>query len=598
VPRIQTTAEGQKEEGFVITFSNTFTANALANQNLLNSIAAAESFIQSNWTNTVTISVKWDAQMEGINGTLAHNEFGTETGITFAQLTNALIAHGSPPANFPATDPSGGLNWTLPEAYARMLGIPGAPTGNPDDTVTLNTSYSWAYNGDVTGTLIHELSEGGMGRIGGLGFPQPKPGGTSLWSTMDLFRYNASHQHDYANGTDGLNTFFSIDGGTTLSSLSYHNQYDSLLNFFAGDTADFTTNDIFGTGTPGTALTFSNTDFQIMNALGWEVPGPSTITGEIFLHTGSGQNAFWLMNESVRQGSGTNLPFTGPTWQGKAFVDHDPSGPNFSDVLWQNDNGAVAIWQLQGATPVHQNNLGQNPGPTWHVEAAKDFDGNGVADVLLQNNNGALALWELQNTANGPNILNQFNIGQNPGPTWHAVAAGDFNGDGRAGILFFNDNGVSAAIWEMTPGGPAIGPNGVFTQQVNLPSTGSSTWKPVAVADFNGDGKDDIVWQNTNGTVAIWEMTANAAGAPVVKTNGQFNIDGTQSVGPSWHVVAARDFNNDGRADLLWQNDNGAIALWENFTEGPVGSFHASFTAQHNITPQPNPPGVLDWHIA
>jgi FG-GAP-like repeat len=258
----------------------------------------------------------------------------------------------------------------------------------------------------------------------------------------------------------------------------------------------------------------------------------------------------------------------------------------------------VAIWQLQGTTPINQNDLGQNPGPTWHVEAAKDFDGNTVADVLFQNDNGVVALWELQNTAGGPQILNQFNIGQNPGAGWHVAAAGDFNGDGRAGILFFNDNGLSAAIWEMNPNGPAIGPNGTFTQQVDLKSTGSPTWHAIAAADFNADGKDDILWQNTNGTVAIWEMTGDAAGnLTAVKANGEFNIDGTQFVGPTWHVVAARDFNNDSKADLLWQNDNGAIALWENFTEGPIGSFQASFTTQLNITPQPNPSGQLDWQI-
>jgi hypothetical protein len=310
--------------------------------------------------------------------------------------------------------------------------------------------------------------------------------------------------------------------------------------------------------------------------------------GKIFLHSDAGQNAYWLMNQSVRVGNGADLPFTGPTWHVKALVDYDPSGPDFSDLIWQNDNGAVAIWQLQGTTPVHQNNLGQNPGPTWHVQAAKDFDGNGVADLLFQNDNGALALWELQNTAGGPQILHQFNIGQNPGPTWHAVAAGDFNGDGRAGILLSNDNG-DRAIWEMNANGPAIGPNGIFTDQANLPPTGL-TWHPVAVGDFNGAGKDDIVWQNDNGAIAIWEMNGTAP-----KPNGQFNIN--QNPGPTWHVVAARDFNNDGKADLLLQNDNGAIALWENFTEGPLGSQHASFTTQLNITPQPNPPGVLDWHI-
>jgi hypothetical protein len=61
--------------------------------------------------------------------------------------------------------------------------------------------------------------------------------------------------------------------------------------------------------------------------------------------------------------------------------------------------------------------------------------------------------------------------------------------------------------------------------------------------------------------------------------------------------VAARDFNpNDNKAGILWQNDNGAIALWETFTEGPPGSGQATFTVQQNITPQPNP-GVLDWHV-
>ena len=310
--------------------------------------------------------------------------------------------------------------------------------------------------------------------------------------------------------------------------------------------------------------------------------------GHIFLYADSGASAYWDTDQNVRQGPGSNLPFTGPTWHERALIDYDNRGPDFSDVLWQNNNGAVAIWQMQGTNPVNQNNLGQNPGPTWHVTASGDFDGNTVSDVLLQNNNGALALWELQNSAGGPQILSQFDIGQNPGPTWHAVTAADFNDDGRAGILFRNDNGATA-IWEMNPTGPAIGPNGTFNDQGNLPSTGT-TWHPITAADFNGDGRADILWQNDNGSMAIWEMNDTAP-----RANGQFNIDGSQFFGPAWHAVAARDFNNDGRADILLQNDNGATALWENFTEGSGG--RASFTVQLDIAPQPNN-GHLDWHIA
>jgi hypothetical protein len=158
----------------------------------------------------------------------------------------------------------------------------------------------------------------------------------------------------------------------------------------------------------------------------------------------------------------------------------------------------------------------------------------------------------------------------------------------------FNDNNISAAIWEMKPGDPAIGPDGVFSEQVNLPSTGSPTWKAVAVADFAGAGTADILWRNDNGAVAIWEVTGTPDGQSIVtNVNRQFNI--TQTVDPSWKVVAARDFSNDGKAGILWQNDNGAIALWEHFTEGPGNQ--GTFIIQQNITPQPNPPGAHDWHI-
>jgi hypothetical protein len=32
------------------------------------------------------------------------------------------------------------------------------------------------------------------------------------------------------------------------------------------------------------------------------------------------------------------------------------------------------------------------------------------------------------------------------------------------------------------------------------------SWTPIRAADFNGDGKADILWQNTDGSLAIWLM--------------------------------------------------------------------------------------------
>jgi hypothetical protein len=49
-------------------------------------------------------------------------------------------------------------------------------------------------------------------------------------------------------------------------------------------------------------------------------------------------------------------------------------------------------------------------------------------------------------------------------------------------------------------------------------------------------------------------------------------------------------------ADILWQKDNGAAAIWENFTPGP-GAQVATFTTQLDVVPPVNPSGQLDWHV-
>src|SRR5207247_2117281 len=69
----------------------------------------------------------------------------------------------------------------------------------------------------------------------------------------------------------------------------------------------------------------------------------------------------------------------------------------------------------------------------------------------------------------------------------------------------------------------------------------SRSTSPVA-NNFSGDGHSGILWQNADGTPAIWltNGTSLASGS-----NVGFNP------GSDWHEIGSGDFNGDGKADIL-----------------------------------------------
>jgi len=76
----------------------------------------------------------------------------------------------------------------------------------------------------------------------------------------------------------------------------------------------------------------------------------------------------------------------------------------------------------------------------------------------------------------------------------------------------------------------------------------------VGAGDFNQDGQADLVWENSvTGQREIWLMNN---GAPTTAIN-------LGRVGANWHIAGVGDFMGTGQASLVWENSlNGKRLIW------------------------------------
>jgi hypothetical protein len=78
----------------------------------------------------------------------------------------------------------------------------------------------------------------------------------------------------------------------------------------------------------------------------------------------------------------------------------------------QNDNGTVAVWEMNGAT-ISKSGVVYDPCPTWHVVGTGGFNQDGKTDITLQNDNGTVATWGMNGAATASS-----GVIYNPGPAW------------------------------------------------------------------------------------------------------------------------------------------------------------------------------------
>jgi FG-GAP-like repeat len=279
-------------------------------------------------------------------------------------------------------------------------------------------------------------------------------------------------------------------------------------------------------------------------------PWRSRAGGIVWRNT-DGRFALWSLNGGTIVGEVYRADVDN-SWQVRGAGDFN--GDRSDDILWENTSRQLAIWQMSKLTQVTTIYPRSDYGPDAAIQGVGDFDGDGASDILRRDTYGVLSIWFKGNPydpmypAAHPSYHN-LNTREPVGQEWRVVGVGDFNGDGRSDILWRRSTDGQVGIWHMA--------GGVRASDI-YPGQGVPTllWTIAGVGDFDADGRADILWRDASGAVAIWlSGEAERAVYPSYGNGGApFNL--------AWQIQGAADYNSDGRTDILWRHKNGQLAIW------------------------------------
>lgn len=173
------------------------------------------------------------------------------------------------------------------------------------------------------------------------------------------------------------------------------------------------------------------------------------------------------------------------------------------------------------------------------ISANIDTNADGAKELLwLNHTTGKLylndQLVQINTEGNSINVDGSFEV---------RAADADYNGDGNSDILL--TNATTRSIYMLEMNGSSVASQGFVT--TSLPQNEVLV---DAEGDFNGDGKSDLLLRDMQtGNLRMLQLdgTNVVRDVPVDKPLG--------TISPQFEISAVKDFNVDGKSDLLWTNE-------------------------------------------
>lgn len=180
---------------------------------------------------------------------------------------------------------------------------------------------------------------------------------------------------------------------------------------------------------------------------------------------------------------------------------------------------------------------------------AADFDGDGKTDLSISNNTTSGTVTTFRNTQSGGTISFAAGVSVAAGTSPGGMATADFDNDGATDLVVVNSDGLSFLRNANT--GAINFTRTAFTPPGSLPLRGR-----VAVADFDGDNRPDVVVGSNASAVYCFKNITTASGNITFNTTTVAVPTGVANGQPVG--VCTGDFNNDEKPDIADVNAGSA----------------------------------------